>query len=83
MNTYWNGEPAPAREVRVIVGEVPIKTWWCHGLTGQERDAVEVNCEGQTFYLDNENGEGWAKVTIGHGSPNWGHRSLPVAKVLP
>lgn len=27
-------------------------------------------------------GDGWAKVTIGKGGPDWGHRSLPVAEVL-
>lgn len=81
--TYWNGEPTPARIVRVIVGPSPIKTWWCAELEGQEREAVEVAYPGSPpFYLDNENGSGWAKVTQGRGSPAWGHSSLPIQRVV-
>src|SRR5205823_6421862 len=43
VQTFWNGEPAPARIVRVIVGPSPVKTWWCAQLAGTERKAVEVN----------------------------------------
>lgn len=75
--TYWNGEPTPCRKVRVIVGTVPIATWWCHGLTGTEREAVEVTYGEQTFYLDNEDGSGWAKVTRGRGMWTAYHASLP------
>lgn len=80
--TYWNGEPTPARILRVIVGPSPVETWWCAGLEGSEREAVEVTYGGEKFFLDNEDGSGWAKVTRGHGSPQWGHSSLPVAKVV-
>lgn len=80
--TYWNGEPTPARVVRVIVGRSPVKTWWCADLEGTEREAVEVSYYGEKLYLDNENGSGWNKVTHGHGSPQWGHSSLPVAHVI-
>lgn len=75
--TYWNGEPTPARIVRVIVGKSLRPTWWCADLEGQEREAVEVNYHGDVFYLDNEDGSGWNKVTHGGGSPQWGHRELP------
>jgi hypothetical protein len=82
-HTYWNGERTPARRVRVIVGPSPRPTWWCAGLAGTEREAVEVRYgEQPPFYLDNENGSGWAKVTIGRGSPEWGHSGLPVERVL-
>jgi hypothetical protein len=81
--TYWNGEPTPARIVRVIVGRSPVDTWWCARLAGTERQAVEVDYNGDKFYLDNEeDGSGWRKVTAGHGSPQWGHSSLPVERVL-
>lgn len=79
--TFWNGEPAPARKVRVIVGPSPVKTWWCAELEDTEREAVEVNYYGEKFYLDNEDGGGWNKVTHGRGSPQWGHSSLPVKLV--
>lgn len=86
--TYWNFEPTPARIVRVIVGKSLRPTWWCAGLEGQEREAVEVTYFGDVFYLDNEKsqhnipGGGWAKVTHGRGSPGFGHSELPVRKVL-
>jgi hypothetical protein len=80
--TYWNGEPTPARIVTAIVGKSPVKTWWCADLAGTERQAVEVDYHGQKFYLDNEDGSGWNKVTHGRGSPQWGHSSLPVERVV-
>lgn len=80
--TYWNCEPCVARKVTVIVGKAPRSTWWCAGLEGQSRNAVEVNYHGDLFYLDNEDGSGWNKVTKGRGSPNVGHSQLPVARVI-
>jgi hypothetical protein len=81
--TYWNYEPTPARVVRVIVGASRLPTWWCAEMEGKERVAVEVNYHGDKFYLDNEDGSGWRKVTEGRGGPDWGHSSLPVKRVLP
>jgi hypothetical protein len=75
--TYWNGESANCRRVVVRVGTVEKPTWWCAGMEGTERSAVEVNYCNQTFYLDNENGSAWLKVTKGGGGPEWGHKSLP------
>ena len=81
--TYWNYEQGvPARKCRVIVGPSPVNTWWCAKLEGTEREAVEVNYHGGLFYLDNEDGGGWNKVTAGRGGPEWGHSELPVEKVV-
>ena len=83
MQTYWNGEPVKARKVKVLVGDSPKPTWWCAELAGTTRQAVEVDTGyGKPFYIDNIDGSGWAKVTIGRGAPDIGHRSLPVHKVL-
>lgn len=54
VDTFWNYQPAKARKVKVIVGEAPKKTWWCYGLEGTIREAVEIKQGHQTFYLDNE-----------------------------
>jgi hypothetical protein len=81
--TFWNYEPTPARRVRVIVGTSPRKTWWCADLEGEEREAIEVTYHGDKFYFDNADGRGWSKVTHGRGGPEWGHRSLPVAGLVP
>lgn len=75
--TYWNGERTKARKVRVLVGESPVPTWWCANLAGTIRQAVEVTYDGRRFFLDDEDGKGWRKVTEGHGSPSWGSASLP------
>ncbi len=95
--TYWNGEPALCRRVRVLVGKAPMPTWWCANLEGTERNAVEVSYGGRVFYLDDDEqlvrsglgapppyraGEGWWKVTVGQGGPEVGHAELPVSKVL-
>lgn len=78
--TFWNGLPTPAVQVRVIVDRAPQYTWWCADLAGTERAAVRVGEGDNAFYLDNEDGLGWWKVTEGRGSPRVGHRSLPVAR---
>ena len=56
--TYWNGEAAQCRRVRVRVAEsdemTPPPAWW-RGLEGSERWAVEVLYgEGPPFYLDDD-----------------------------
>lgn len=77
--TYWNGEPCEARRVSVVVadsGQFPL--YWAREFVGQRRDAVEVVYGEQTFYLDDGAGDGWWKVTDGHGSPRWSHGSLEI-----
>jgi hypothetical protein len=80
--TFWNGEPAVAVRVRVIVGESPMESWWCADLAGTERDAVRITYPRGTepFYIDDEGGIGWAKVTAGRGAPTVFNRGLPVAR---
>ena len=79
---WWNGEPAEARIVRVIVGKAERPTYWYADLEGTEREAVEVKQHGQTIYLDNEDGSGWDKVTVGRGSPQWGHSNLAIERII-
>lgn len=88
-DTYWNGLPTPARKV---VGTVrawqdgdPPQAWW-RDLVGQRIEAVEVvldgvNSGGGTTYLDDRDGSGWAKVTVGHGGPRWPHGNVPLIDV--
>ncbi len=80
---YWNGELAPCRRVRVLVGDSGrFPLYWARDLVGTERDAVEVYYDGQHFYLDDDDGSGWAKVTTGKGSPLCGSRSLEIERVV-
>ena len=85
--TFWNGEPADCRRVLVVIADAPeFPLYWARALIGSVRHAVEVSNANQAgkqpFYLDNEDGSGWAKVRHGHGSPRWGHRGLAISKVL-
>lgn len=77
LGTWWNGEPTIAYKCRVIVGKSLRPTWWCADLEGVEREAVAVVYDGHKFFLDNEDGSGWRKVTTGYGSPEYRHLSLP------
>jgi hypothetical protein len=82
--TYWNGERCKALRVTVVVADDPdIPAYWARPLVGQRRKAVAVTYNGDTFYLDDEDGQAWAKVTIGRGSPVYGHRELSVSAILP
>jgi hypothetical protein len=77
--TFWNGTEAKCARVRVVVGAAP-PGWWCHGLENTVRQAVRVVVDGgRPFYLDDEDGLGWLKVTTHVGSPRIAHRSLPVS----
>lgn len=78
--TYWNLQRMPCERVRVIVGEAEAG-WWCAKFKGTERAAVKVTVDGRTFYIDDESGKGWLKVTVGRGSPNVGHLSLPNSSI--
>jgi hypothetical protein len=83
MRTYWNGEDCRARKVVVIVADTgTFPLYWAKEFVGQEREAVEVKQHGFTFYLDDVDGSGWAKVTNGFGSPNYPHRGLEVERVV-
>lgn len=76
--TRWNGEPCQARRVTAIVtDDERFPMYWARHLVGTRRKAVEVEYSGETFYLDDEDGSGWNKVTHG-GSPHWAHSSLTI-----
>ena len=79
----WNGEPCEARRVRVVIADAPrFPSYWARDLVGQEREAVEVVYNGQTFYIDNADGSGWVKVTEGMGSYRWPHRGLDIEHIV-
>jgi hypothetical protein len=80
--TFWNGELTPCKKVSIVVGKAPVPTWWFHGLEGTVRKAVEIQYKKEApFYIDDEDGVGWLKVTLGRGGPDWGHSSLAVTSV--
>lgn len=95
--TYWNGERVSCRRVLVMVGYPPsdVPNHWARPLVGTPRNAVEVRARGsyrqgqphpdaaeERFFIDDQDGEGWQKVTQGKGSPSWPHRNVPVRYVV-
>lgn len=81
--TYWNGEECRAERVEVVVGDDPrFPLYWARNIVGQRRWAVAVTWGGRTFYIDDEDGSGWRKVTEGRGMWTSGHRDLAVERVL-
>lgn len=80
--TEWNGESCEARRVRVVIGPCPFPQGWYKDLVGQEINAVEIKYGDEIFYLADDDGNGWHKVTVEGGGPHWGHKSLEVEKVI-
>ena len=82
MKTQWNGEPCTARRVVIRVGDCPFPQGWYRHLVGREMRAVEITYNGEMFYIADEDGNGWHKVTVERGSPRWGHKSVTCAGVI-
>ena len=79
----WRGQKAVARVVDVKVGVVPAG-WWCAGMDGTTRRAVEVTFYDRpssrlmTTYVDFEDGVAITKLTKGQGMPEQVFKVLPV-----
>lgn len=79
--TFWNGEPTKCTKVRVIVADAAFPLYWAREFIGQEREAVKVELDyDKVFYIDNEDGRGWLKVTEGHGMWRYAHSDLGVER---
>jgi len=81
--TRWNGIPVEAKRGTAIVAEAPeFPLYWARAIVGRRIAVVEVNLDGANYgggidYLDDREGQGWAKVT-GGGSPRAGHASVTI-----
>lgn len=84
MDTYWNGQLTPA-----VIGTAVVEPtrqfpdFWGKHLVGQRIPVVRVVLDGVNFgggviYLDNRDGSGWLKVTVGRGGPASRHREVQV-----
>lgn len=76
MKGYWNGEPATFKGVTYEVTKPATETWWQSQYIGQRRQGIEITYEGATWIIDNQNGDGFFKVTRGMGSPRCPHKSI-------
>lgn len=79
--TFWNFEPCKAtRGTGVMVDSPEFPQFWGRreGLVGKRLPVVKVEYGDQVFYLDDRDGSGWFKVTVGRGGPGYRHGSLDV-----
>lgn len=63
VDTYWNGDPTYCEQVWIMRG-------------GEKTAAVLVMYGDDEFFLLDDHGQGWAKVTNGFGSPYYGHQNV-------
>lgn len=83
---FWNGLPTEIERGTAIVVDAPeFLQYWARseGIVGTRIAVVRVvldgvNYGGGTTYLDDRDGQGYAKVTGGHGSPRFGHRDIAI-----
>jgi hypothetical protein len=68
--------------VVIKVGEAEKPTYWYAHIVGTEIRAVEVTVDSEVFYIADEDGNGWHKISVESGGPHWGHKSLPAAEVI-
>jgi hypothetical protein len=81
VGAKWCGRRCNARVVMAVVGTVP-QGWWCEGLEGTTRKAVEITFAGKRFFVDYQFGMAIEKLTTGRGDPAQEFNILPV-KYLP
>lgn len=67
-NAKWNGKPTRADRGTAVVAEVHFPDHWTDELVGERIAVVRVNLDREVYgahvaYLDDREGEGWAKVT--------------------
>ena len=80
-HTFWNGTHADAILGTAVVADAPeFPQYWAktEGIIGERIAVVRVDYCKHVTYLDNRTGQGWAKVTEGHGSPRYPHSDLDI-----
>lgn len=75
--TLWNSIPCTAKRCMAVIGTN--KLTMLNGIAGKLRQVVLVIVDGRRFYLDNEDGTGWMKVSDNMRS---GYRELPIKQVV-
>lgn len=70
--TYWNGEPATCvRGTAIVIAPLEYE--------GNRMPVVLVSVGSVSpFVLLDRGGQAWMKVTIGRGSPAYGHRDVSI-----
>lgn len=81
---YWNGTRSVEFEVLAVV-ILPVAdkpAHWQNSLAGTIRQVLRISDGQESWMIDNETGEGYYKITDGHGSFRCGHSSVENCKIL-
>lgn len=75
---YWNGEPTAQFEgITYEVTKIESKPLhWQNPLAGTRRQGLIITQGNETWIIDNEHGDGYHKLTEGHGMWTSGHASV-------
>lgn len=77
LDGFWNGEPCKFYAIRYLIQEVLNSPYhWQNKYIGTYRQIIRVEYGEQFFYIDNEHGSGYYKLTEGEGSPQYPHNSI-------
>ena len=77
QDCFWNDKPAKY----VVFNYQPSKVedtpaHWQNSLDDTVRQGLHIFTKGQDFYIDNEFGDGYLKITEGRGCPPYSHSSI-------
>lgn len=80
LGAKWNGEPCKANSVTVFISKVEnTPLHWQNDFVGQRIEAIKIRTLGKIwseFYIENQTGQGYAKITQGEGMWYFGHSSI-------
>jgi hypothetical protein len=74
---FWNEEPITYKVYSYTVTKVENKPHhWQNMVIGMKRQALLVDYHCARFYLDNQHGDAYLKLTVGRGTPMYSHLSV-------
>lgn len=76
LKGFWNGEPCIFYPIEYTVKESNVISHWFNRFVGQKRQGLKVEYDGGNFFIDNQHGDGYYKLTKGKGSVKCGHKSI-------
>lgn len=80
LGAKWNGEPCKAESVTVLLKRVKNMPYcWQNEFDGQRIEAIKITINDTyrtTFFIANEDGQGYKKITEYQGMWYGGHKSV-------
>jgi hypothetical protein len=79
---YWNNEEVSISGVNYLVTQSGTPLHWQNLHVGSTRQGIKIQYCGTSFVIDNENGDGYRKITKGRGSLQYSHKSVDNPNIL-